>query len=62
MLKNESKEIPFWRSQKSKGRKKPIGKFGIDCGERGILDSRNKLNELTGKEWIYFLPKEIKKY
>jgi DNA modification methylase len=55
MLKNESKEIPFWRSQKSKGRKKPIGKFGIDCGERGILDSRNKLNELTGKEWIYFL-------
>lgn len=33
--------------------KKP-GKNGIDMGERGIYDKRNKLNDLTGKEWIFF--------
>ena len=26
----------------------------MDLGERGIYDTRNKLNELTGKEWVYF--------
>ncbi len=26
----------------------------IDCGERGKFSLRNKLNELTGKEWIKF--------
>ena len=31
-----------------------IGKYGIYMGERGIYDTRNKLNNLTGKEWIYF--------
>jgi len=35
-----------------KDRKKP-GKYGIDIGERGIYDKRNKLNSLTGKEWVY---------
>lgn len=35
-------------------RKKKVGKYGIDMGERGTLDKRNKLNELTGKEWVYF--------
>lgn len=25
---------------------------GIDLGERGIYDKRNKLNDLTGKEWL----------
>jgi len=34
--------------------KKKIGKYGIDYGERGVYDKRNKLNELTGKEWVYF--------
>ena len=33
--------------------KKP-GKNGIDMGERGIYDKRNQLNDLTGKEWVYF--------
>lgn len=33
--------------------KKP-GKNGIDMGERGIYDKRNKLNDLTGKEWVFF--------
>jgi len=33
--------------------KKP-GKNGIDLGDRGIYDKRNKLNDLTGKEWIFF--------
>lgn len=30
-----------------------LGKYGIDYGERGIYDKRNKLNNLTGREWIY---------
>lgn len=55
MLKNEAATIPFWRTIKSNGRQKPTGKFGLDYGKRGIFDVRNKLNELTGKEWIYFL-------
>lgn len=33
---------------------KKIGKNGVDLGERGVYDKRNKLNELTGKEWLYF--------
>jgi len=48
-------DIPFWRVLKSNGRREHVGKFGIDLGERGIYDKRNQLNELTGKEWIYFL-------
>lgn len=53
---NEQIEMPFWRKEKSKGRKKkPIGKNGIDMGERGIYDKRNKLNDLTGREWTFFL-------
>ena len=31
-----------------------IGKYGVDKGERGIYDLRNKLNDLTGREWTYF--------
>jgi len=38
---------------KSSEPKKP-GKNGIDLGERGIFDKRNSLNDLTGKEWVYF--------
>lgn len=34
--------------------KKPLGKNGVDFGERGIYDKRNKLNDLTGKEWVFF--------
>ena len=30
------------------------GKYGVDLGSRGIFDKRNKLNDLTGKEWVYF--------
>lgn len=37
-----------------KDEKKPLGKNGVDMGERGIYDKRNKLNDLTGKEWVYF--------
>ena len=46
---------PYWRSVKSNGRRKRVGKFGVDMGERGVYDSRNRLNDLTGKEWTYFL-------
>jgi DNA modification methylase len=48
-------EMPYWRTTPSRGRKKPVGKFGVDVGQRGIYDRRNSLNELTGKEWTYFL-------
>ena len=34
--------------------KKPLGKNGVDMGERGVYDKRNSLNDLTGKEWIFF--------
>ena len=40
-------------SKNKEGKKKP-GKYGVDMGERGIYDKRNKLNDLTGKEWVYF--------
>ena len=33
---------------------KKLGKNGVDMGERGIYDKRNKLNDLTGKEWLFF--------
>ena len=48
-------EKPFWRVLNSNGRRKRIGKHGVDLGERGVYDKRNPLNELTGREWIYFL-------
>jgi len=32
---------------------KKLSKYGIDYGERGIYDKRNKLNNLTGREWVY---------
>jgi DNA methylase len=47
--------IPFWRELPSSGRRPRKGKFGLDLGERGVYDVRNPLNELTGREWTYFL-------
>jgi DNA modification methylase len=47
--------IPFWRTTPSNGRRKPVGKYGVDMGDRGTYDTRNPLNELTGREWVYFL-------
>ena len=38
----------------SKNEKKPLGPNSVDMGERGTYDKRNKLNDLTGKEWVYF--------
>jgi len=26
--------------------------YRVDKGQRGIYDKRNKLNDLTGKEWL----------
>jgi DNA modification methylase len=31
-----------------------IGDYGIYMGDRGIYDVRNRLNDLTGKEWAIF--------
>lgn len=39
---------------KNDKKKRPLGKNSIDMGERGIYDKRNKLNDLTGKEWLFF--------
>jgi DNA modification methylase len=51
----ENSSVPFWRASKSNGRKARVGVNGSDLGERGIYDKRNTLNELTGREWVYFL-------
>jgi len=47
--------VPFWRRLPSNGRRERVGKFGIDIGDRGVYDTRNALNELTGREWTFFL-------
>src|SRR6266568_7991228 len=31
-----------------------VGEHGIYYGDRGVFDTRNKLNDLTGKEWAQF--------
>lgn len=31
-----------------------VGTFGTFEGDRGVYDSRNELNDLTGKEWVQF--------
>ena len=51
----ENTQIPFWRTIESNGRRERVGKFGVDLGERGVFDTRNSLNEMTGKEWTFFL-------
>lgn len=33
---------------------KKLGKNGVDMGDRGVYDKRNTLNDLTGKEWVFF--------
>ena len=47
--------VPYWRVMKSNGRRPRVGVNGVDLGTRGIYDKRNTLNDLTGREWIYFL-------
>lgn len=47
--------MPYWRVIKSNGRRPRVGTNGIDLGARGIYDKRNMLNDLTGREWTYFL-------
>lgn len=55
LKKTPKEKVPFWRAMPSNGRRKRVGKYGIDLGERGVYDTRNTLNELTGREWTYFL-------
>lgn len=33
---------------------KKLGKNGVDFGDRGVYDKRNQLNDLSGKEWVFF--------
>ncbi len=32
-----------------------VGKHGVSMGERGVYDERNRLNDMTGKEWALFM-------
>lgn len=48
-FKRKSLQTPLYRQKNSK-----IGKYGVGMGERGVYDIRNKLNDLTGREWTYF--------
>jgi DNA modification methylase len=50
-----SKTLPYWRSMKSNGRRPRVGANSVDFGDRGLYDKRNTLNDLTGREWTYFL-------
>jgi len=34
--------------------KRPLKEYEMDLGERGIFNKKNKLNDLTGKEWTRF--------
>ena len=51
----DNKILPYWRAIKSNGRRPRVGVNGIDLGDRGVYDKRNTLNDLTGREWTYFL-------
>jgi DNA modification methylase len=33
---------------------KKLGKNSVNKGKRGVYDKRNKLNNLTGREWVFF--------
>jgi Predicted DNA modification methylase len=44
-----SEDTPPERNEKA------VGRFGRVVGTRGIYDQRNRLNDLTGKEWMYAL-------
>lgn len=35
--------------------KRKLKEYEVDMGERGIYNKKNKLNDLTGKEWTYFI-------
>lgn len=35
--------------------KRKLKEHEVDCGDRGIYNEKNKLNDLTGKEWTYFI-------
>ena len=37
-----------------------VGRSGVFLGSRGIYDEKNKLNDLTGKEWVIFTKSSYK--
>lgn len=51
----DNKTLPYWRTMKSNGRRLRVGANSVDFGDRGVYDKRNTLNDLTGREWTYFL-------
>ena len=53
IIDNFDKEIEFVEPTR-KGQRELKG-YEIDLGERGIYNTKNKLNDLTGKEWTFFI-------
>ena len=51
-LYSENNTINNTRSNK---KTRPLKDYEVDLGDRGIYNCKNKLNDLTGTEWLYFL-------
>jgi len=49
---NQEKVVIYANGRKVKRKLKD---YEIDMGERGIYNTKNKLNDLTGKEWTFFI-------
>lgn len=52
-LMNDDNYVPV-KTTKKNGKKRKLKEYEIDMGERGIYNTKNKLNDLTGREWTYF--------
>ena len=50
---NSNEKIIFYPNGRKV--KRTLKEYEIDKGERGIYNNKNKLNDLTGKEWTFFL-------
>ena len=49
---NEREKVIIYNNGRKVKRK--LKSYEIDMGERGIYNTKNKLNDLTGKEWTFF--------
>jgi len=53
LIKEDQEKIIVYANGRKVKRK--LKDYEIDMGERGIYNTKNKLNDLTGKEWTFFL-------
>jgi DNA modification methylase len=49
------KEVKVIKYDNGRIVKRELKDYEVDCGERGIFNEKNKLNDLTGKEWTFFI-------